>query len=155
MTVPYRKRSRLDSDHYSELGSIWFSTTNTRKRMPVFHRAEMAHLAVETLLDQSTKRGLTLLHYCVMPDHIHILAQVNEGNLIAFVGAFKSIVAIEWNARGNDGKLWQRSFHDSGVRRPEDMAELIAYILANPVEEKLAAAWQEYRWISGSLLEDS
>jgi REP element-mobilizing transposase RayT len=153
MTVPYRKRVRLDRDLYSEPGSVWFATADTRNLRPVFAKPASADYAVTVLRDQAPKRGVSLLLYCVMPEHIHVLAVIESGDLIAYVGAVKSILANAWNARGHDGKLWQRSFHDSGVRRAEDMDELISYILQNPVKAGLVAEWQEYRWIGGTLIE--
>jgi REP element-mobilizing transposase RayT len=153
MTVPYRKRIRLDRDLYSDPGSVWFGTADTRNQMPVFAKPASADYAVKVLREQAPKRGVSLLLYCVMPEHIHVLSVIESGDLIAYFGAVKSILANAWNARGHDGKLWQRSFHDSGVRRAEDMDELISYILQNPVKAGLAAKWQDYRWLGGTLIE--
>ena len=153
MSVPYRKRIRLDRDLYSEPGSVWFATADTRDRLPAFEKPASADYAVKVLREQAPKRGVSLLLYCVMPDHIHVLAVIDNGDLIAYVGAVKSILANTWTSRGHDGKLWQRSFHDNGLRRAEDMDELIGYILQNPVKAGLAVEWHDYRWLGGTLIE--
>lgn len=151
---PYRKRIRLDRERYSDPGTVWFATADTRDRRPISADPGMARLAVDVLIERCANQGGTLLLYCVMPDHLHALIQIEDGDLIAIMGAVKSLLANRWNSLGNDGKLWQRSFHDSGIRSPENLDEQITYILENPVKAGLVSDWSDFPWLGGRLLSD-
>ena len=86
--------------------------------------------------------------YCVMPDHVHMLATPRDGhNLSDTLGAVESyVVRLAWEL-GVIGKLWQRSFHDSILRPGADPSKVIAYILHNPVRAGLCARWEEWPWL--------
>jgi hypothetical protein len=54
-----------------------------------------------------------------------------------------------WNL-GVDGKVWQVSFWDRFLREEESLAELVLYVLNNPVRQGLVKDWRTYPF-SGSL----
>ena len=66
-----------------------------------------------------------------MPDHVHWLLILN-GDLSEAVRRYKSLVTHQVGAR-----VWQRGFHDHGLRREEDLRRVARYIVANPLRAGL------------------
>ena len=69
--------------------------------------------ANDSLLFYRTQGKLLIFAYCVMPNHVHILASPQGGaDLSTILGSYESYVTrLSWD-HGIIGKLWQRSFHD-------------------------------------------
>jgi REP element-mobilizing transposase RayT len=150
-----RKRIRLDSSSYSVPGTVWHVTIATSNRRPIFSDPIAAAKAIETIRDRCLKSRSVELLTCVMPDHVHLLVQIDRANLVDLVRAIKSILGI-WcrrNGLGSDD-VWQRSFYDTGIRNEPAMNEAVAYILDNPVKAGLAEDWTGYPWISGTLVKE-
>ncbi len=96
--------------------------------------------------------GYEIGQFIVMPDHVHGIVHVgaNPGvrpiALDRFIGAFKSRTTVEYIKGVKDGRfppfdkqLWQRSFHDRGLRTDRDVEAAIQYIECNPER------WQQTR----------
>ncbi len=86
-----------------------------------------------------------ILGYCVMPNHIHLLAFNVDGSLLDLMIRLKGRSAARLRGRV-ESPLWQRSFHDHIIRRNEDINRTIRYLLENPVRAGLVSDWTEYRW---------
>ena len=82
--------------------------------------------------------------WCVMPDHVHAIVRCAHGtDLLAWVRRVKGKVAARARALGVS-RLWQRSFHDSIIRREEDLVSAVRYVLHNPVRAGLVEHWSEW-----------
>jgi putative transposase len=75
-----------------------------------------------------------------MPNHIHVLVQLDErarqaSPLRVVVGGFKSGSAREINlARGTPGRaVWQRGYFDHVIRDEDDLMRAREYIETNPI----------------------
>jgi REP element-mobilizing transposase RayT len=81
-----------------------------------------------------------------MPDHLHWLFQlVDSRSLSTSVNAVKSFSARRINAlTGSAGRVWQKGFHDHGIRRDEDLETIARYIVANPVRARLVRRIADY-----------
>ena len=96
--------------------------------------------------------GIALLAYCLMPDHMHLLVQPEDGvDVVAFVRRVKSRTTRIYWSEGEAGRLWQRGFYDHVLRGDEDVLHTARYVLANPVRAGLVSEPTEYPF-SGSLL---
>jgi hypothetical protein len=89
-----------------------------------------------------------------MPDHLHalVLGRHDAADLIRFVQRFKQVTAFDFK-RETGLRLWQQSFYDHVLRVEEDLADVAAYIWANPVRAGLAAQPDEYPLLGGEYLE--
>lgn len=145
---PLHPRIRLASFDYRSRDHTFFVTLCTHERKPVFRNAEIAQMVVDALL-WKRNQGQILLHaYCLMPDHLHALLQVNGERLSLGVvmGGIKSFTTRSaWNA-GHSGTLWQARFYDHVVRDDEDAQRIADYILNNPVRTGLVEQPQEYSY---------
>lgn len=108
----------------------------------------LADITVRCLLDQRAKLNCDLLVYCVIPDHIHLVVapRINGAFSLQYVDRFKGWTSREVGLAGWTGYLWQPRSYDHVLRRNEDLEQIAAYILANPVRRGLCAEPRGYRW---------
>ncbi len=129
-------------------------TIGTRDRKPVFADTDFTHECVNQLDGQASEQSVAVLAYCFMPEHVHLLVGVDgETGIIDFVGKFKSVTTRLWWGRGNEGRLWQRTFHDHLLREGEEETEYLTYVLTNPMRAGMVDEWAEYQF-AGSFAYD-
>ncbi len=82
-----------------------------------------------------------------MPDHLHVLAvgERVDSMLLPFVSRFRQVTGF-WYSRAAGRTLWQGGYYERVLREAEETAEVVRYILGNPVRAGLARAIGEYRW---------
>ena len=151
-TQPRHKKIRLPLEAYAEPGSTWHVTMCTIDRVPAFRDLELAADTCAQVQGYG-ERYRTILHaWCLMPDHLHMIAQGTDQSLLKMLGAFKSFTTKRsWNY-GRSGPLWQESFYDHGIRQVEDFDETVRYLLDNPTRASLVAEASEYPWRGGAVL---
>ena len=150
---PERKRIRLPADAYLVPGSAWLVTIGAHARAAVFANHALARDVAAIIQSRCAARGAILDVYCLMPDHAHLLLQSTKAGLVDAIGDLKSNSTRAWWRRGNHGPLWQRSFHDHGLRHPNDYERAAAYILNNPVRAGLVDDWIDYPFVGGVLVD--
>jgi REP element-mobilizing transposase RayT len=124
----------------------------THERQPVLLDPIFGGLVAATFEMRADGMDIGLDLYCVMPHHVHLLVQIRTSNLVDYVRDVKSRTTQDWWAKGGQGRLWQRSFHDRGRRTPQDYDAATHYILENPIEAGLVDAWENYPLIGGALV---
>jgi REP element-mobilizing transposase RayT len=135
---------RLNPDVYAQQGTVALLTTCTASRRRVFVQPERADAAVSEI-QRLHGDEWRILGFCVMPDHMHLLALNVEGSLLDLMRLLKGRIASR--LRGEVASpLWQRSFHDHLLRRNEDINRTLLYMLENPVRANLVAEWVRYPW---------
>ena len=163
MDLPKRKRIRLQSYDYSAPGA-YFVTICTHERkcilssvavgdgvldVPNVRLSPYGEIVAETLREiKKTYSWLSLDHYVIMPNHIHLLLRIecngpsgtpaptNE-TLPMLVSTFK-----RFTNRRCGIQLWQRSYREHVIRGENDYREIWEYIEANP------GKWVEDRYYS-------
>jgi REP element-mobilizing transposase RayT len=124
----------------SETSRIYLITTVTRDRTPVFQDLYAARALVRTLMETQHRKQADTLAYVVMPDHLHWLMQLCESDpLQRVVGRVKSL-----SAHALGGPVWQRGFHDRGIRAEEDLPAVARYVVANPLRGGLVKSIRAY-----------
>jgi putative transposase len=151
----HRRHIRLPLERYADMGTVWHVTLTAHRRRSVLANAAFAAELVSSLETACHNAGAQLLMYCLMPDHVHALIQIEETDLISIIRNFKSFSTKIWWKHGEAGKLWQRSAYDRGVRVPESMNELLGYIFENPAGIGDIEAWIERGLLGGKLFEDA
>lgn len=88
------------------------------------------------------------LVYCLMPDHLHVVAQgiSEESDLWRTIVRFKQRSSF-WLHQNFSKSCWQKDFHDRIIRNNSELTQKINYILANPVRAGLVQQWNEYPFI--------
>ena len=152
MERPVRKTIRLPSEAYVLAGTAWHVSISTADRIPAFEDPVFGGLVAAIFEERATVMDVGLDLYCFMPDHVHLLVQIKTAGLVDYIRDVKSRTTREWCCFGGTGPLWQRSFHDHGIRTPSDYESAISYILHNPVRTGLAASWESFPLIGGALI---
>ena len=155
MDKPIRKHNRLSQYNYSQNGA-YFITVCTKNRMQMLSRITLLQSAghpgtgvptVELLwrgiiADQQIRKmdafydGLSVDRYVIMPDHIHLLISIHDGQenpeyrssaIARFIGTFKRFCNKEYGEN-----IWQTRYFDHVIRNQQDYEETWEYIENNP-----------------------
>ena len=152
MEKSIRKQIRLREYDYTTAGA-YFITSCTKDRVPLLSRIDAVGEGLCALpqiqltdigkqveksiryLNDSTK-GVTISKYVIMPDHVHLLmtlSPIDETGghrgppLHKIIGQFKS-----YTTHCYGDVLWQRSYHDHGIRGEQDYRDVWQYMDNNP-----------------------
>jgi putative transposase len=132
----------MDSDR------VFFVTTITAQRRPVFRREETARLLIETLAHYRHERKFLLHEFVIMPDHVHaLLTPAPEISLERAMQFIKGGFSYRLKSRP---PVWQASFTNHHVRDLEDYEHHRNYIRMNPVRARLAGLAEEYPYSSAA-----
>jgi len=100
--------------------------------------------------------------YCIMPNHVHLLIDTMKQlelpdyttpdgipkdyvQLDKIMQRIKGGTAYSANlALNRSGRFWQKDSYDHYVRNERERANIIAYILNNPVKARLVKNWQDW-----------
>ena len=143
------KNIRLASARYR--GRRWyFVTICCQNRRPLFTSAARAQWLLKYLQEKSRQCAFSVHAYCLMPDHLHILAegQTENSDLIRFVEAFKQKTGHLYRARTGH-TMWQKKYYDHIVRRAASVDAIAWYIWMNPVRKGFCKLPREFPY-SGS-----
>ncbi|NBA98620.1 transposase [Pseudomonas sp. R5(2019)] len=137
--------SRLRTGRYSETGRVYFVTTTTERRTPIFTDFALGRLVVSQFRTAQEQGRAESLAWVVMPDHFHWLLSLESGSLSDLVGKVKACSARAINAKRRiNGAVWQHGFHDRAVRAEEDLLAIARYVVANPLRGKLVERLGDY-----------
>jgi REP element-mobilizing transposase RayT len=91
--------------------------------------------------------------WCVMSNHVHVVAQQMEGwESSRVVHGWKSFTANRINRiHGRVGPVWIREYFDRYMRDDDHLWTTIEYVENNPVAAKLVAVAVDWPWSSARL----
>jgi len=81
--------------------------------------------------------------YVIMPDHLHMLISSAQ-DTIQWVAWFKARVTFLLKKAGFQKQIWQKSFHDHGVRSCESIEDILQYMRNNPVKNGLVERSEDW-----------
>jgi REP element-mobilizing transposase RayT len=153
MELPKRKNNRLNNFDYSQPG-VYFITICVKNRKTILSniivganivRPKEIHLTkygeiVETAIKNIPQHypSIRIDNYVIMPDHIHLLLQINT-NKNGRPMVAPTVDRIIKQTKGYITKqigfsIWQKSFYDHIVRGNNDYKEIWEYIENNPLK---------------------
>ena len=161
MALPKRKANRLPLYDYSSPGAYFITICVKEKRCLLGHivgasiaRPPTVSLSYYGAIVDSAIRELplhypaiSLDHYVVMPNHIHLLLQINTDTdgrpmvaptISTVVQQLKGIITKQIGA-----SIWQKLFHDHVIRNEHDYRKIWEYIDTNPVKWKDDCFYEE------------
>lgn len=131
-------RTSIQKQHY-------LITTAVYKRRIALNRPEAAQIVLSSLHWLETQKRIILDAAVIMPDHLHLVAALQQDSLDRLMHSLKSYTAKKINALLNrQGVFWQPQYHDHALRKDEDLNEVVLYTLNNPVRAKLVDDFHEY-----------
>jgi REP element-mobilizing transposase RayT len=85
------------------------------------------------------------LAWVIMPDHLHWLFELKSGSLATLMQSLKGSSSFAINKAYGAKKLtWQKAYHDRRVRVEDDLADMVRYVIANPVRAGLVEHQGDY-----------
>jgi putative transposase len=150
------KSHRLPEGVYLGEVSVSF-TLCVKDRFPLFQDTSLVSEFTEVLKSLVKTSSCIIPVYCFMPDHQHLIVSGTnpDSNILHFIRTYKQSTGY-WLSRQQIKPGWQKDFFDHVLRKDEDLAAAVKYILANPVRKCLVAHWQDYplKGAIGCQLED-
>jgi REP element-mobilizing transposase RayT len=101
-------------------------------------------------LERSVReRGWTVLAYCLMPNHVHVLVRTRAPDLSAGMQEILGDYARSFNERhGRRGALFRSRYDAKVVETDEYLLWLLRYIARNPVKHGFRRSPLDWRWSS-------
>jgi len=134
------------NDRISYTGrSTYLVTAVTRDRCKAFEDLEFGRRCELLLTERACREGFDIPAYCLMPDHIHLVAtgRFPESDLRRLVTGWKQATGFAWSQLGR-GRLWQPSYWDRLARFDEPLETMKRYVVENPVRAHLVMNPADY-----------
>lgn len=112
----------------------------------VLRRSDIAKLVEDSL---RFRHGVQydLRAWAIMPNHVHVLFQVQDVPMSQLVDAWKGYTAKEANKiLGRKGRFWQDGYWDTYMRGGDHEVRTRRYIETNPTKAGLVALSKEWLW---------
>jgi putative transposase len=147
MSSPRKVRERphrLPREFYQGEVAVAF-TACVADGQPLFAEAEVVNAFVSQLGASAERNRCSVLIYCFMPDHLHVILQGNEPS----ADTWKAMVDFKqqsgfWLRKHRLEVRWQKDFYDHVVRANEDLGAQVRYVANNPVRRGLVQNWEDY-----------
>jgi len=134
-------------------GATYFFTLVTFERAPIFASAKNADLWHRAMTRIQTKRPVTVEAEVILPDHIHMIWSLPEGDAnyqtrirLAKAAFTKELamprgrtIANESLASKGERDVWQRRYWEHVIRDNRDFTAHVDYIHFNPVKHGFVA----------------
>ena len=125
-------------------------TQRGNNREPVFFDDHDRQSYLSYLKHYTEKFNVSVWAYCLMPNHVHLLAVPHqEGALALGIGRTNMVYTRYLNRKYlRSGRIWQNRFYSCIVESDAYLWAVARYIEINPVKAGLVASAAEYEWSS-------
>jgi putative transposase len=129
--------------------SLTFCTAN---RAHTFNDGASVSAVVAQILRPAGEEGFSVIAYCFMPDHVHIVVEgvTEQSDLKKFIRRAKQYSGYEHSQRTGQ-RLWQRYGYEHVIRDGESLSRLIRYVIENPVRASLGGHPRDYPFLGSGL----
>ncbi len=115
----------------------------------IFHEDDDFERYLETARKVSLESGVSVLGYCLMSNHVHLLLRENDGDVSVFMKRLGVSYAYWYNRKyERTGHVFQDRFKSECVEDDAYLLTVIRYIHRNPVKALITAKPEEYEWSS-------
>lgn len=108
------------------------------------------------LVQKQVNRGfISVIAYCLMDNHLHMLLRENDGQLTAAMQSLSTAYAIYFNKKYNrTGHLFQNRFESETIDDEKYLFAALRYIHQNPVKAGICDEVENYQWSSDPFYRD-
>jgi putative transposase len=126
-------------------------TQRGNNKQDIFFVGDDRKVYLEILKQQSAKYGLAIMGYCLMSNHIHLIAiPAFEDSLAKAIGRTHFIYAQYINRfHKRSGHLWQGRFY-SCILDEQHFLSAMRYIERNPLRAEICRKPWVYKWSSAA-----
>lgn len=145
--MPY---TDLRKGRVSQAGMAYHVTTVTLDRTPYFAELGKGRKVVRELKTLQEQGRAETLCYVLMPDHLHWLMVLQDGDLPEVMRLLKGR-----SARAVGQALWQANYYDHAVRQEDELRKMARYMVANPLRANLVGRIGDYPLWDAVWLDDT
>ena len=119
------------------------------RRAAVFHADEERHAYLRLLREYGALHGLAVWAYCLMTNHVHLVAVPRDAESVALaLRGVHTVYAMQYNTRHRGtGHLWQGRYRSCPMDHAHAWAA-VRYVERNPVRAGMVARAEDYPWSS-------
>ena len=130
-------------------GATYHITSRGNEQRDIFHSDDDRRAFLKFLGDAARRFGWSVTAWVLMSNHFHLLLQTPQPNLSKGMHWLNGTYAAWFNRRYNRcGHLFQGRFKAFVIEKEAYYAEVLRYVVLNPVRAKLVAHPAHYRWSS-------
>ena len=130
--MPHYKRINSESGYYHVI-------SRGINKMNIFDEDNDYKNFINLIRIYSKKYEISVVAYCLMKNHFHILIKDTQKNRSMFVRCIKQIYSSDYNQRNNRiGPLFNDRFKDKPIDKTEYLKIVFRYILLNPEKAGIA-----------------
>ena len=133
------------------VGTPHHITQRGNNRQAVFRSDTDRHFYLKTLKAKCEQHNLRVLGYCLMTNHVHLVATPeHESSMARALGQTHMIYAQRFNFTARrSGHLWQNRFYSCPLG-PTRLLDALVYVDTNPVRARIVDHAVRYRWSSAA-----
>ena len=133
------------------MGFAHHITQRGNNRQEVFFVDDDRRVYLELLKEQADKEGLEVAGYCLMSNHVHLVAIPHTQDALAKAIGRTHFRYTQYVNRFHrrSGHLWQGRFHSCVLDEPHFWLAM-KYVELNPVRAKLCRQTWRWRWSSAA-----
>lgn len=145
--MPYTARF-----HQITQSLIYHIINRGNARSAIYHDPEDYGRFLAILINYSQKRRIKIYHWVLMPNHYHLLLELEQPKELSSVmaGIGKSYVHYYHRKYNSAGHLFQDRFKSQAIEKELYLHACARYIERNPVKAKLVQSAEEYTFSSAS-----
>ena len=118
----------------------YFITTNIKNGYYLFKNEKYAYLLSGIILSVATLKDTNLLSYIIMPNHVHLLINVN---LRYDISSFMLSIKGNFSYTAGLGRIWQPRYNYRIIDNKKRLENGMIYIRNNPIKARLAIKYQK------------
>ena len=149
LTDPRDPRSMARPLRIEFPGALYHVTSRGNERRPIFRTNRDRNAFLEFLGAATRRFGWSVAAYVLMTNHFHLVLQTPDPNLSRGMQWLNGKYAGWFNRRHKrSGHLFQGRFHSLLIDKEAYLAEVLRYVVLNPVRAAMVAQPGDYRWSS-------
>ncbi|NQU99108.1 MAG: transposase [Parcubacteria group bacterium] len=143
--MPYYARK-----HQLEGNLLYHVLNRANARSKIFHDSIDYDYFIATVLKYSKEKEISIYHYCIMPNHYHLLLEIKEPEFLssAIAGINKSYSVYYHKKFKTSGYLWQGRFKSKPIQKDRHILACGRYIERNPVVSGMVYNAEDYPYSS-------
>lgn len=132
----------------SETG-IYHVMARGNRRKIIFHNAEDKQRFINIILNKNKDQEFSLLAYCIMDNHYHLLIKEEKEDLGTIIRILNSSYAMYYNNKYEGvGHVFQGRYKSEPVNNDAYLLGATRYIHNNPIKAGMEKRCQDYPWSS-------